>query len=233
MVNVLVTTAFDEARLDRLRRISPDLTVTRAEADTADYSRAEILYAGALPHDPGRAPGLKWVQVHMAGVNGLYEHPIYANDGIALTTASGVHAATVAEYAITALLALAHRVPRMVEWHGRGTWPPDEQRWPLFVPTAVRGATLGVIGYGSIGRELARIAKTAFTMRGPGVQARSVAPGRSRLLPDGHRRSRGRAARRVVLARAAARSADEVGRRRDVRAAHAGDAADDRRPRAR
>jgi len=165
MVNVLVTTAFDEARLDRLRRISPDLTVTRAEADTADYSRAEILYAGALPHDPGRAPGLKWVQVHMAGVNGLYEHPIYANRAIALTTASGVHAATVAEYAITALLALAHRVPRMVEWHGRGTWPPDEQRWPLFVPTAVRGATLGVIGYGSIGRELARVAKTAFAMR--------------------------------------------------------------------
>jgi len=165
MVNVLVTTAFDETRLDRLRRISPDLTVTRAEADTADYSRAEILYAGALPHDPGRAPGLKWVQVHMAGVNGLYEHPIYANRAIALTTASGVHAATVAEYAITALLALAHRVPRMVEWHGRGTWPPDEQRWPLFVPTAVRGATLGVIGYGSIGRELARIAKTAFAMR--------------------------------------------------------------------
>ena len=158
MVNVLVTTAFDEARLDRLRRISPDLTVTRAEADTADYSRAEILYAGALPHDPGRAPGLKWVQVHMAGVNGLYEHPIYANRAIALTTASGVHAATVAEYAITALLALAHRVPRMVEWHGRGTWPPDEQRWPLFVPTAVRGATLGVI-------ELARVAKTAFAMR--------------------------------------------------------------------
>jgi phosphoglycerate dehydrogenase-like enzyme len=35
----------------------------------------------------------------------------------------------------------------------------------LFVPTAVRGATLGVIGYGSIGRELARIAKTAFAMR--------------------------------------------------------------------
>ena len=165
MVDVLVTTAFDETRLDRLRRISPDLTVTRAEADTADYSRAEILYAGVLPHDPGRAPGLKWVQVHMAGVNGLYEHPIYANRAIALTTASGVHAATVAEYAITALLALAHRVPRMVEWHGRGTWPPDEQRWPLFVPTAVRGATLGVIGYGSIGRELARIAKTAFAMR--------------------------------------------------------------------
>ncbi len=52
----------------------------------------------------------------------------------------------------------------MVEWQARGGWPPDEQRWPLFVPTEVRGATLGIIGYGSIGRELARIAKSAFAM---------------------------------------------------------------------
>jgi len=162
---VLVTTAFGETQLERLRRISPRLTVTRGDPDTVDYSATEILYAGELPRDRSRAPRLKWVQVHMAGVNGLHEHPLYTDDALALTTASGVHAATVAEYAMTALLALAHRVPRMVEWQGRGLWPPDEQRWPLFVPTAVRGATLGVIGYGSIGRELARIATTAFAMR--------------------------------------------------------------------
>jgi phosphoglycerate dehydrogenase-like enzyme len=82
-----------------------------------------------------------------------------------LTTTSGVHATTIAEYAITAMLALAHRVPRMVEWQARGGWPPDEQRWPLFVPAEVRGAALGIIGYGSIGRELARMARGAFAMR--------------------------------------------------------------------
>jgi len=76
-----------------------------------------------------------------------------------------VHAATIAEYALTAILALAHRVPRMVEWRMKGRWPPDEQRWPLFVPTELRDATLGVIGYGSIGRELARMVKTALGMR--------------------------------------------------------------------
>jgi len=165
MPNVLVTAAFGEAHLDRLRRISPRLTVTRTDPDAADYSRAEILYGVVLPRNRSRAPNLKWIQVHMAGVNGMHDHPLYADATLALTTASGVHAATVAEYAMTALLALAHRVPRIVEWQGRGAWPPDEQRWPLFVPAAVRGATLGVIGYGSIGRELARIAKTAFAMR--------------------------------------------------------------------
>jgi phosphoglycerate dehydrogenase-like enzyme len=100
----------------------------------------------------------------MAGVDALADHPLYTQSAIPLTTTSGVHAATIAEYALTTMLALAHRVPRMVEWKARGGWPPDEQRWPLFVPTEVRGATLGIVGYGSIGRELARLAKSAFAM---------------------------------------------------------------------
>ena len=165
MLDVLVTMRFNETQLARVRAVSPEIRVTCAEAGAADYSRTEVLYAGAPPRELSCAPHLKWVQVHMAGVNGLYDHPLYAATAIPLTTTSGVHAATIAEYAITVLLALAHRVPGMVEWQRRGGWPPDEQRWPLFVPTEVRGATLGIIGYGSIGRELARIATTAFAMR--------------------------------------------------------------------
>ena len=163
-MNVLVTTGFEDALLDRMRAVSPELRVTRAKAGRADYSEVDVLYGNTLPRDPARAPRLKWAQLHMAGPDSLHDHPIYTKTSVALTTTSGVHAATIAEYAITVLLALAHRVPRMVEWKTKGGWPPDEQRWPLFVPTEVRGATLGLVGYGSIGRELARIAKTAFAM---------------------------------------------------------------------
>ncbi len=152
MVNVLVTMPFTDSQLDPLRAVSPTLRITREADGRADYARAEILYTGAPPRDLSRAPGLKWVQVHMAGVNTLLDHPLYTDTSILLTTTSGVHAATIAEYAVATLLALAHRVPRMVEWQARGTWPPE------------RGSTLGIIGYGSIGRELARIAKTAFGM---------------------------------------------------------------------
>jgi len=164
MLDVLVTMRFDQGHLDRLRAVSPEIRVSQADPETADYTRTDVLYAGAPPRDLSRAPALRWVQLHMAGVNALVDHPLYTNTAIPLTTTSGVHAATIAEYAVTMLLALAHRVPRMVEWQGRGGWPPDEQRWPLFVPAEVRGATLGIIGYGSIGRELARIAKAAFAM---------------------------------------------------------------------
>ena len=164
-VDVLVTMPFSGAQLARLRAVSPRLVVLQKDAATADYSRAQVLYAGSPPRDLGRAPRLGWVQVHMAGVNALYDHPLYTASALPITTTSGVHAATIAEYAVTVMLALAHRVPRMVEWQAKGGWPPDLERWPLFVPSEVRGATLGIIGYGSIGRELARIASSAFAMR--------------------------------------------------------------------
>jgi phosphoglycerate dehydrogenase-like enzyme len=163
-IDVMVTMRFTEAQVDRLRRVSPGLRVVREDPAGADYSRAEVLYAGAPPRDLAHAPRLRWVQLHMAGVDALADHPLYTQSAIPLTTTSGVHAATISEYALTTMLALAHRVPRMVEWKARGGWPPDEQRWPLFVPTEVRGATLGIVGYGSIGRELARLAKSAFAM---------------------------------------------------------------------
>ncbi|MCA1553850.1 MAG: hypothetical protein LC737_05685, partial [Chloroflexi bacterium] len=133
---------FGDELLDKIRQVAPELKVSRAEPDEADYRDAEVLYCFSPPRDLSRVPNLKWVQLHLAGVNALYDHPIYQSN-IPLTTTSGVHAASVAEYAFTMLLALAHRVPRMMEWQAKATWPPDEQRWDLFVPTEVRGATLG------------------------------------------------------------------------------------------
>lgn len=165
MLNVLVTMPFGEARLNRLRAVALDLAVASADPASADYGRVDVLYAGDPPRELARAPNLKWVQVHMAGVNALHDHPLYTKTTIPITTTSGVHAATIAEYALTVILALAHRVPRMVEWRIKGRWPADEQRWPLFVPVELRDATLGVIGYGNIGRELARMATTALGMR--------------------------------------------------------------------
>src|SRR5262249_11178961 len=104
-MNVLVTTGFKDALLDRMRAVSPDVCVARDEAGRSDYAGIDVLYGNTLPRDPARAPQLQWVQLHMAGPDSIHDHPIYAKTSIALTTTSGVHAATVAEYAITVLLA--------------------------------------------------------------------------------------------------------------------------------
>jgi hypothetical protein len=53
-LNVLVTMRFNEAQLDRLRQVSPDVRVTRDDPAGADYSRTDVLYAGAPPRDRAR-----------------------------------------------------------------------------------------------------------------------------------------------------------------------------------
>jgi phosphoglycerate dehydrogenase-like enzyme len=54
-------------------------------------------------------------------------------------------------------LAWAHRVPNWFNYKQAKSWPSN--RWETFVPQELSGKTLGILGYGSIGRELARLAK--------------------------------------------------------------------------
>jgi phosphoglycerate dehydrogenase-like enzyme len=76
MLNVLVTMRFDQGQLDRLRAVSPEILVSQADPETADYGKTDVLYAGSPPRDLGRASALRWVQLHMAGVNALADHPL-------------------------------------------------------------------------------------------------------------------------------------------------------------
>src|SRR5260370_666974 len=54
VLNVLITMPFGEAQLDRLRAVSPDLSVSAADPDRADYARTHVLYAGNPPRDLAR-----------------------------------------------------------------------------------------------------------------------------------------------------------------------------------
>ncbi len=168
---VLLTMRFSAEQLDRLRAVSPDLDIVQRsvregsdDKDTAALFRGdeEILYCFMPPRDLTAAPSLKWVQLHSAGINHLKGHPIL-NSPVRVTTSSGIHAVPIGEFAVGMMLALARRIPRMVHVQTRGQWPSE--RWRTFLGVELRGKTLGVIGYGSIGREAARIARQGFGMR--------------------------------------------------------------------
>jgi phosphoglycerate dehydrogenase-like enzyme len=167
----LLTQRFSQPLVERLGAISPDLLVVQKSVredwdnmDTATFFEGdeEILYCFMPPRDLSVAPKLKWVQLHSAGINQLKDHPILQSD-IRVTTSSGIHAVPIGEFAIAMMLALARRVPRMVRQQERGEWPKD--RWRTFLSHEMRGQTLGIVGYGSIGRETARIAKQGFGMQ--------------------------------------------------------------------
>jgi phosphoglycerate dehydrogenase-like enzyme len=160
-LNVLVAVRFDDTLIEKLQAVSPqiDITVRRPDEDGHlgdDLDQFEVLYtANALP-DPESAPNLRWVQGHWAGVDAYINHQLFDGD-VELCTTSGIHAINVAEYALSLIMAFARRIPLIIDHQRRIEWPSG--RFQLFAPDELLGATLGIVGYGSIGRHLARLGK--------------------------------------------------------------------------
>lgn len=166
---VLITVRFDSEWVARWQARWPMLqfevhpTRHPEKISLEIWREVEILYTFNTLPPPEWVPRLRWVQLHSAGADHLLEHPLFQRD-VWFTTASGVHAINMAEYVFAMVLAWFHRVPRMLEWQARAQWPPDRERWSLFVPEELWGKRMGIVGYGSIGRQIARLAK-AFGMR--------------------------------------------------------------------
>jgi phosphoglycerate dehydrogenase-like enzyme len=168
LLNVLVTVNFSDAIMDRLKTISPRLKFIRkpvkAASDIAPemWKTIDILYTTRVLPEPDDAPRLRWIQAHNAGVDHLLSQALLQNaEDITMTTVSGIHAPKIAEYTLAMMLGFAHKLPTMIRLRERADWP--ENRFDILLPRPLRGATLGIVGYGSIGRETARIAQ-AFGM---------------------------------------------------------------------
>lgn len=119
-----------------------------------------------------KAPALQWLHVFNAGV----DHPIYTEmlqRGVRLTTSAGSTAVPIAQTAITGLLMLARNFPRWLAAQGERRWDP--MRPPDF-PRDLVGQTALVLGLGSIGREIARLAQ-ALGLKVIGIRRSPQRPG--------------------------------------------------------
>jgi phosphoglycerate dehydrogenase-like enzyme len=165
-VLILTRTPIADHLIEPLRSISPRFSIEQHAVPTVEsidqsvWHDVEVLYTGWLMPPPDWLPNLKWIQGHFAGVDHFMDQPLPPS--VILTTMSGVHAPNMSEYILMMILAFAHRLPNMIEFQRKIEWPKD--RWTHFAPKELGGATLGIVGYGSIGRETARLAKT-FGMR--------------------------------------------------------------------
>jgi phosphoglycerate dehydrogenase-like enzyme len=109
-------------------------------------------------------PSIEWVHVLGAGVDGF---PFGTLDGRALTCSRGAAASSIAEWVMAAVLAFAKSLPE--SWIDM---PPE--RWNTASLGTLSGATLGLVGLGAIGSEIARRA-LAFDMEVVAVR-RTEAP---------------------------------------------------------
>jgi phosphoglycerate dehydrogenase-like enzyme len=158
-INVLVCMDFSDEHLETLRAVSDKLNITRQFPDvpTSAYHDAEILYTlRNYPETPDQAPNLKWIQFHFAGMNTIIDKPIVKDTTIEITSASGIHAIPIAEYCMSLLLAWEYQLPLVLNHQKQALW--IENPHEVYRPKTLRGQTLGIVGYGSIARELARLA---------------------------------------------------------------------------
>jgi phosphoglycerate dehydrogenase-like enzyme len=188
-VSVLSTLRFDDDLLDQLRAVSPRLQVAQQTCRDAEqvgaalaaHPSTKVLYTFHVPGDVlALAPQLRWVQLHSAGVDHLLDSPLMDSD-VAITTTSGIHATPIAEYVIASLLAHRWRVPSWTHCQREARWPAG--RWDLYARPELRGSTLGILGYGSIGREVGRLGR-AFGMRVLALRSSRARPAGDYAPPD-------------------------------------------------
>jgi phosphoglycerate dehydrogenase-like enzyme len=160
-VEVLITIPFEDILLNQLMSVSPRLHIHTLPARKAEdipaevWERIEILYTSTVLPNPEQAPQLRWVQFHWAGIDHAVSHPLLKKPGLAVSNLSGASASQMAEFTLMMLLALGHHMPILTGFQLRSEWP--SRRWENLRPRELRGSTVGIVGYGSIGRQLARL----------------------------------------------------------------------------
>jgi len=160
-IEVLITVPFPEHIVAGLREISPRLVISVQKATKQEdiplelWERVEILYTNRVLPIPEQAPRLRWVQFHWAGVEHVVDAPLLARPEIVATSLSGASATQMAEFVLMQLLTLGHRLPDLMTSQKRAEWPRD--RWDRFAPLELRQSVVGIVGYGSIGRQVARL----------------------------------------------------------------------------
>ncbi len=94
-----------------------------------------------------RCRRLKWVHTRAAGIDNLL-FPELVESPVILTNGTGVYSASLGEFALAAILYFAKDLRRMIRNQQAGVWAP-------FDVEEIAGKTVGIVGYGDIGRAVA------------------------------------------------------------------------------
>lgn len=162
-IHVLTTLPFTKEQTERLQAVSPHIILHSHPTRNAEQipesvlEETEILYTLTTMPDPEMMPNLKWIQFHFAGIDHAVDHPL-VQLAEKVTTLSGAGVPQLSEFAIMAILALGHRLHTIMRATPEEQWA--EGRNKRFSPLELKGSTVGIVGYGSIGREIARLIRT-------------------------------------------------------------------------
>ena len=112
----------------------------------------EVLYGNIEEKDFAKAKKLKWVQTNSTGVEQVM-YPAFQNSDIILTNTGRSITTVVAGHAVTMFLAIARNIH-----HQRDLM--KEHKWEIICGRDIGNMTLGILGYGKIGQEIALRARS-------------------------------------------------------------------------
>lgn len=157
---------------ERIRADFPKLEVVQLpdyDRVTKEIAEAEIFIGWSLRAEQlTAATKLRWVHSTAAAVHQLMIPELRASE-IVVTNARDVHGPVVAEHAVALLFALAKRLPSAMRYQQQRIWAQTQLWHESPPPRELAGATLVVVGLGSIGRGVAKSAK-ALGMHVVGVR---------------------------------------------------------------
>jgi D-2-hydroxyacid dehydrogenase (NADP+) len=120
-------------------------------------AEAEVIYGLIPPQDiMVRAPKMKWLQTMSAGVDRFAQTDIWQSP-VKITGVSGIHAIPIGEFVLEFMLMFAKQAPLCFQMK-------QKREWKRFMPSVLHSKTVGIVGLGNIGREVARLSK-AFGMK--------------------------------------------------------------------
>lgn len=117
----------------------------------------------SLPEKPSDAPNLELVHLFSAGSNQIQKHPIYTDTDVTITTSSGIHGPQIAEWCIMTALVQSHDYNTLHDLQKKHQWGKRGNDVAYHNVRDMVGRRLGVLGYGSIGRQVGRVAKAMGT----------------------------------------------------------------------
>jgi phosphoglycerate dehydrogenase-like enzyme len=116
------------------------------------------------------APRLKWIQASSAGVEFVANIPELVASDVILTNTRGAHGPSIGEHALALLLTMTRHIPESLEQQRRKHW----ERGRLYkTAREIGGLTMGIIGFGALGRGIAKRAQ-AFEMNILAVDAQAI-----------------------------------------------------------
>jgi phosphoglycerate dehydrogenase-like enzyme len=161
MTKILISFDLPEIYVEKIRSVSPEVEVVKSEDREEALNLAKDvdgLFAGFFSKELFQAAKkLKWIQSWGAGVDRILI-PEVVNSRVIVTNAGGIHATPISEHVMGMMLCFTRGLHVFIRNQTKKRWERPET-WTSPMIEELSGKTLGIVGLGKIGTEIAKKAK--------------------------------------------------------------------------